>query len=78
MSQDAFEVTSCAPKIPQTMLDHAEHSLASKPIRRFGYSEATVLLCQFEGNILLTAVEVKGPLAPERPQPKLRVAKALG
>ena len=54
-------MASCAPKIPMTMLDHAEHSLASKPIRRFSYSQATVFLCEFEGNILPTAVKVKGP-----------------
>jgi len=44
-----------------TMLDHAEHSLAGNLIRRFSCSEATVFLCQFEGNIHPTAVKVKGP-----------------
>src|SRR5215468_9187027 len=61
VSQDAFEMASCTPKIPVTMLDHAEHALASKLIWRSSDSEAVIFLRQFKRNTRPPAVEMKRP-----------------
>jgi hypothetical protein len=68
-----------AEQIADEVLGLAHHPLADQPIVRVGAlrRQATEPLHQSESDPMLTAAQVEGPYAPERPQLVLDIVKAL-